>query len=231
MAMKTTISPHLLLSLEKALQRLPGVMPRKARAMVMEAHDRLETINVGCDLATVELGGHEIAREQLQGVILTDDWGTPKVTPEGAAFLIELYHRGAFPMKRKTQPPAEETGLDAYAASRADLEQKQASKHAEEERRRHLIENPDDAEEADLSYYLLNDIFFRHRGPGSHEMTIGGIRVTKQVRGYRSNSGKSSDASVTFEWSDARGNRHRLEKTSFHEGNRRNDRCRFTYQP
>src|SRR3546814_13665865 len=105
-----------------------------------------------------------------------------RVTPAGAALLIELYRAGALPMKQKATP-VEEPPLTAYAASGPDLERQQAERDAPNRRYEHLLANPAEIEESELEYGVLDAVFWRHCGSGSHTMQIGRIGARHTVCG------------------------------------------------
>src|SRR3546814_18375009 len=100
-----------------------------------------------------------------------------RVTPAGAALLIELYRAGALPMKQKATP-VEEPPLTAYAASGPDLERQQAERDAPNRRYEHLLANPTEIAESEFEYGLLDAVFWRHCGTGLPPMPASGtIRI------------------------------------------------------
>lgn len=132
-------------------------------------------------------------------------------------------------MTKKAKVEAVHDELIAYSESEAALIDKtlaikEAQRKAKEEREER-INNPQNLSVTDFTYSLLNDIFFAHLGKctGQQEMNIGGIPVTKTVLPYRSNSGKSQDFEVVFEFTDENGESQQISKSSMYAGNRRND--------
>ncbi len=69
----------------------------------------------------------------------------------------------------------------------------------------------------------LDDLFWKHHGKGPGSLTVGGIKVTKSIDRYSSNSGKSKDWRVTFTWTNSDGMAVSRVKESRYEDNRRND--------
>src|SRR3546814_7892866 len=103
-------------------------------------------------------------------------------------------------MKQKATP-VEEPPLTAYAASGPDLGRQQAERDAPNRRYEHLLANPAEIAESEFEYGVLDAVFWRHCGSGSHTMQIGGIEVSKTVGGLSaSNSGKSRSFDVAFRW-------------------------------
>ncbi|MEZ8400836.1 hypothetical protein AB6C85_22720 [Vibrio splendidus] len=146
-------------------------------------------------------------------------WATEKIkiSPSGAKFVLSLYEAGLLPMKHKTPQPYE--GDYPSDAAFAD-----GIKEEEEERQRYkeMLSDPSAITPDQLYYTLLNDLFFHHDKSGDSQLSVGGIEVSKSVRRYSSNSGKTSDYEVTFTWQQD-GEHHSVTKDSIHKGNRRND--------
>ena len=154
-------------------------------------------------------------------LFIKDDWGTKRVSPTGAQLLLLLDKEGFF-QRKSLEKPIE---LIKYANSEAAIIKAQNDYEAEERRKRELALTPELVKETDFSYGLLNNIFINRFGLGRERRTmlIGGIEVTKDVAVYKSNSGKSSDSSVVFQWCSADGQNHVIAKESVYSGNRRND--------
>lgn len=217
------ISPRYFISLDKALKLLPGVKPRKASAMIKEAFHQLAwNSHVNGSSETADIGGSRLNLAEIEHLVI-DDNAVTKVSPAGAALLINLYRAGSFPMERKSSLPAETPDLKAYADSESELQAKQAAADAEEARQKHLVDNPSEIAPSEFTYGLLNDVFFRHRGAGSHSMAIGGVEVLKSVVTRSSNSGKTRDSDVSFTWTDAEGQKREISKQSRFADNRSND--------
>jgi len=92
-------------------------------------------------------------------------------------------------------------------------------------RYRKMIDKPEMVLESEFNYSLLNAIFFEKVGAfvGSKELIIGNLLVTKFVSTpYLSNSGKSKDHEVVFNWLSESGKLNVIDKSSRYENNRRN---------
>lgn len=92
-------------------------------------------------------------------------------------------------------------------------------------RYRKMIDKPEMVLESEFNYSLLNAIFFEKVGAfvGSKELIIGNLLVTKFVSTpYLSNSGKSKDHEVVFNWLSESGKLNVINKSSRYENNRRN---------
>jgi hypothetical protein len=155
--------------------------------------------------------------------------GPVRVTPEGAALLVRLYEDRAFELKRKSDRIEDASALKELAASREALEarteQRRAERQAAHTARQAVVSDPVQLGEDQFTWNLLNSIFAHHLGYGGghSEIEIGGVRVTKTLAPYASNSRKNLDFEVEFSWTGADGNLHRLTRESRYGGNRRND--------
>ena len=99
-------------------------------------------------------------------------------------------------------------------------EQKQKSQQSEQEL--YWDEHPAELPENYFSPSRLNRIMIKNVGKGlSTSMEIGGIKVSKSVRYYKSNNGKSQDSDVILEWDGSDGINH---KESLHSSNYKNNR-------
>lgn len=163
------------------------------------------------------------------------------VTPAGAAKLIELYRADHLYTSGK-KPGRVQQWLVDYAASSqqemleksrqlwardfeaADLKAAKQSLQAQEHQAR--LRDLAGFSESDFTYTLLDQIFWANQGKGDGELVIGGIKVTKTVTTYSSNSGKSRSSEVEFRWTNAAGVSQTLLKESTYSKNRRNDSAR-----
>jgi len=213
------------LPLRDFLGRLPGVKPRLAFDLLREAwleaatelepQQRISTIHADLD--------------KLKACFTSNSRQQDCVSPEGATWLLDAYKAGQLPMSLKRPKEIPEELLD-YAAGKGTLLEKareeRLARQAREAQQREWIEDPSKIPEAEFSYWLLNQVFFRHRGAGDAQMIVGGVLVEKTVHPYRSNSGKSVDFEVTYSWRATDGTPKVLRKPSTFEGNRRNDAAR-----
>ena len=240
----------LLPTLSEALGLLPNVKPRNAYRLVMEVREDLlmqklprrlrgrgkprarcfVTVHAGNFVVGQREPGVQIGLGDLEGALASRLQGDPeRVTPEGAALLVRMYQEGAFELRQKSDRIETPIALKEFASSRADLEaaterrrnQPQEAHSAEEA----LVSNPSQVSEDQFTWILLNSIFVRRHGygHGHREMEIGGIRVTKSVTAYSSNTGKSRDFEVTFSWTGTGGEKHFRSRESHYKENRRND--------
>lgn len=90
-----------------------------------------------------------------------------------------------------------------------------------------MIEPLDDnLKESDFSYHKLDQYFWTKGLRKSCDAMIDGIKVTKTLTPYRSNSRRSTEFSVTYAWTGSDGVRKVAKKTSRFEANRSNDPSR-----
>jgi hypothetical protein len=234
-----TIDPALMLALQEATKTLPNAKPRSAArkfqgicdapldmAIVVTPDGGVEIDFENAEPADVG-GGMSLTPEDVQGCIVDDPFDRKRLSPKGAALMIRLYEAGLFDLQRKRDGLADPTALRAYAASEPELRartlQMRAATERERAQRDHLIEHPHHVREEQFDYRLLDQIFWKHCGPGSHTLWIGGLSVQKSVVSYTSNSGKSRDSEVVFSWVGSDGQAKEIRKPSAFAGNRRND--------
>ncbi|WP_261319102.1 hypothetical protein [Rhizobium leguminosarum] len=98
----------------------------------------------------------------------------------------------------------------------------------ERKRRKDCVDDVSLVRERDfLDHHLMNRIFYKNAGPGPGGMTLAGIEVSKDLRGFSSNSGKSTGYEYSFTWTGSDGVRRSsgsgLPSEAF---NRRNDEKR-----
>lgn len=233
-----TMSDHYLfkdlLAPTKALAKLPGVKPRLALRGFEAVFDHVFADD-DHDEAWFGPGG-SVAKPGEGVRIHESDWevvwqeggpyGDRRLTPEGAALLIQMYKNGVFDLH--TDGPGDPSMLQAYADSGPELRRRCSAERekvaAERERTRRMVQDPSQVTENDFSLSLLNRIFFEHQGPGEGEVEVGGIWVRKTLVSYSSNSGKSKDHFVQYAWRCPRtGDKRYLKKDSRFSENRRND--------
>ena len=192
-----------MLTLKDFLRLLPGIKPLKTRQLILEG-----------DLLN-ESQRRDI-RDRNRSVIDL----VVVVGPDAAAAIVAAYKAGQLPMKTANTRPTAVPLADAYLA--------QAPGHrdqiAERERLERAIKDPSVLEEADLdNYRLLDSLFFAIKGPGGGTLKLAGLKVTKRLTDYSSNSGKSKGWRVSFSWIGSDGSQHALEKVPPEANNRRND--------
>lgn len=86
------------------------------------------------------------------------------------------------------------------------------------------MSHPSLVREDQFTWSILNSIFAHHLGYGGghSEMDIGGIRVSRSVTSYSSNSGKSRESEVDLSWTGSDGEPRLLPCESRYAENRRN---------
>jgi hypothetical protein len=234
------IARNLLLDYQAACKMLPNVKPRTVTNILNSLLDsimnQIDFRNMTADTPkpTIEYCGIMLSSSDIHNIRDATDFGRIKITPQGAKTLIALYRAGGLfsdrDKKAKVEPVHDE--LIAYADSEAALMDKTLAKNEverkAEEVRIERINNPRGVSVKDFTYSLLNDIFFAHVGKctGQQKMNIGGIPVTKTVLAHHSNSGKSRDFEVIFEFTDESGELKTISKSSMYAENRRNDASR-----
>lgn len=190
-------------SLTNFLGWLPGVMPRKASEDIYQ--NKVLSPNARRDI-------HARNSSLLDTVML--------IGPDAAAELLAAYKERRLPMKRggKVQeaPDAEAYVLEA---------EKWRGQIAERRRREDCMKDVSLVRESDFDDNRLMDrIFFAHAGKGAGTLMLAGIEVTKSLRGFSSNSGKSTGWQATFVWTGSDGVRRSSGSTLPPEAfNRRND--------
>lgn len=187
-------------SLTDFLKGLPGVMPRKAHAAVLDG-----------DLLT------QVERLDIHTRVAL--YITREVGPDAAAAILAAYRAGKLPMKAGTVP-GEAPEADAYVARREAL----LAEIADRKRRSDASRDPSLVRETDfVDERFMDQIFHRHMGEGETSMTLAGILVTKTLTRHPSNSGKSQGWSTTFSWTGSDGQRRSSGREAPEASNRRND--------
>jgi hypothetical protein len=235
---------HHLMKLSKAISFLPNAKPRKARWLLNDIQDYFFNQmlgNFGNDTCEESDSydpyqfnqGNTLSYGELQELMITqtNDWGdeTLFITPRGAEILIELYQNKIFELTKQRDGVSTPKELLDYSQSSGDLirkvenEKKLAAQALAQEK--YWDENPEELPETLFSATRLNRIMIKHMGLGMHaSMMIGGIKVTKHVNSYKSNSGKSHDNDINLEWTGSDGQRHEQPlRASMNKYNRRND--------
>jgi hypothetical protein len=204
---------------------LPHVKPRvvknklRARYLALRREKQQET----------ELGGRAVPCAELAELFHKTSrtgYSTEVVSPAGARLLVELYRSGALDLQPRKRPEPISDALQAYCNSESQLHEKARERKAKRDVHQRYVEDPTTLPESEFSYGLLNAIFWKHLGEGNGSLVIGGREVTKSLKAYTSNSGKSRDFNVQFRWTSANGASHELERQSLYEDNRRNDEDR-----
>lgn len=234
------IDRELMLDYQAACKMLPNVKPRTVTRILNNLLDailiQVDVRNMTTDIPepTIEHCGISLSSSDLHEIRNVPDFGRIKTSPVGAKTLVRLYQAGGLfsGSDKNAKVEAVDDELIAYAESEAALINKTLAKEEAERKAKQdwaeRINSPENVSIKDFTYSLLNDIFFAHLGKCDEvqEMTIGGISVTKTVLGHRSNSGKSYDFEVTFEFTDEGGTRQTISKSSQYAENRRNDERR-----
>lgn len=189
-------------SLTDFLAGLPGIMPIKARRLVLE----------GDLLSAVERSDIRSRDRSFLDLVL-------EVGPDAAAAILAAYKDERLPMKKGAKP-VDAPAAEAYLARADELR----TQIAERERRERAVKDPSLITESDLTNHrLIDSVFIANIGTGSGSMALAGITVHKQVIGYRSNSGKSTGWAVRFDWIGSDGQKRHSETTPPEADNRRND--------
>lgn len=178
---------------------LPNVKPRKARSLIL----------VG-ELLTPREKEDLHRRDTL--------YETIDVGPDAAAAILCAYKESRLPMKVGT--PTIAPLAEAYAAKRDELLVILSTRR----RQKRALKDVSIVVESDLGdHSFMDQVFLAHLGPGNGQLTLGGIKVTKILTSYSSNSGKTKGWAAQFEWTGSDGKRHRSEKLPPQASNRRND--------
>jgi hypothetical protein len=214
----------LLRSLSDIQKGLAGTPIKNLRAIVESPLvEAIAASRTEADIAGVAYPTSLLDELQVEG----GAYGSYRVTPAGARYLIDLYERDLLPRKvgagEKNVDPAIQAYADSEAVLIAKTKELEAKERMRDEKHKGFVENPANIPESEFEYPLLNDVFFKHMGPGSGTMLIGGIEVTKSLASFSSNSGKTSEWSVRFTWRSADGEPKLINESSRYAGNRRND--------
>ncbi|MCA1988719.1 MAG: hypothetical protein LDL07_06170 [Desulfarculus sp.] len=192
-------------SLTDFLSSLPGVMPIKARNILLK--------------------GDLLSKEERDDICPSSNsiFDTVlDVGPTAAEAILLAYKSGRLPMKRGAKPMEAPIAED-YVAKRNILKLEVAERH----RKERALTNPSLILEDDFNDFgLMNQVFFKNIGQGSGSMVLAGISVHKEVTSYKSNSGKSTVWKVRFDWIGSDGRAHRNERIPLEANNRRNDSSR-----
>jgi hypothetical protein len=165
-------------SLTAFLADLPGVMPVKARKLIINGNllSKAERADI-----------HSRGRSVLDLVL--------EVGPDAAAAILAAYRRARLPLKRG-ETPTDAPAAEAYVATGDVLRQQIAERH----RRERAVMDPSLIVESDLAnHWLIDRVFIQNIGLGPGSMVLANITVHKQVIGYKSNSGKSTGWRVRFD--------------------------------
>ncbi|WFU00692.1 hypothetical protein QA648_10970 [Rhizobium sp. CB3171] len=188
------------------LKSLPGVAPRKAYTLVMEG-----------DLLSRELKRDLHPRSDSLFDLVT------VIGPDAAAAIFQAYKEGLLPMQ-KGKSPQEAPEAEAYARDDEPLREE----IRERKRRKDCVEAVALMRESDFhDHHLMNRVFFKNAGPGPGSLTLAGIPVHKDIRGFSSNSGKTIGYESIFTWTGSDGvARSSGSGLPFEAFNRRNDEKR-----
>ena len=202
-------------TLVQILKALPNVMPIKAsKAIRLALSDNSEPSR--------KIGERNFTEEEINEIIIEDSsyYGiTIRTSPVGARLLIELYKKCLLPMHKNCAI----SDIPVEIINYAQRDESHKQDNEKEKRFRYLVDNPEEIQESDFSYELLDQVIYKHRGPCSRSMILANIKVSKNVTTYRSNSGKTSDSTVQITWTDSKGEQQCFRKDSIYEGNRRSD--------
>jgi hypothetical protein len=189
-------------SLTDFLNDLPGVMTRKARAVVLEGD--LLSSKENADI-------HPRNQSFLDTVVV--------IGPDAAAAILAAYRNGRLPMRRGKKPENAPRAED-YLAKREELKKE----ISERLRRERAIGDPSLIVESDLTdHRLIDAVFITNFGKGPGMMMLAGIAVSKTIAGYKTNSGKNTGWAVQFQWIGSDGQPRMTGWTPPEAENRRND--------
>ncbi|MDX3927845.1 MAG: hypothetical protein QHC90_18795 [Shinella sp.] len=175
-----------MLSLTDFISYLPGVKPRKARALIVN--------------------GDLLSKDERRDIFPRSDSifdMVDVVGPDAASAILKAYRAGTLPMNHGEV--VRETPLADQYLENADVLRTQI---AERRRKQACVDDVSLVEERDFLDNRLRDrIFWKHAGKGEATLTLAGIAVTKSVHGYQTNSGENTDYEVSFHWIGSDGER------------------------
>ena len=171
-------------SLTDFISDLPGVKPKKARALI--------------------LNGDVLSKEERRDIFLRSGSILETVLvvgPDAASAILAAYKAGKLPMGRGEilrEAPQAEQYIENSDRLRVVI--------AERRRKEACVKDISLVEERDFSdNRLLDRIFWANAPKGQGTLRLGGIDVTKTVRSYPTNSGKNNGYEVTFHWTGSDG--------------------------
>lgn len=227
-----------MIRLSDALGQLPFVQPRKAMSLLKQIQeDSTDFDMVNGEIEIVEndyvFDDYTITAKEAKELRIEGGLGAFPVlliSPLGADILVKMYLSNELPILKGKKVGLVGDVLSKYIhALPALLEEQSANEtlaNEAREKRNNIVSNPSLLLQDDFSFSILNEIFWRHCNPNDKSpqpnMLIGGVNVHRTIARYQSNSGKTADYDVTFNWIDA-GQQKALSKSSKFTTNRRND--------
>lgn len=188
-------------SLTDFLNDLPGIMPRKARKLILE----------GGLLGPALIADIYERADSFIDIVL-------EVGPDAATAILAAYKEGRLPMQRGAVPNASPRA-EQYVAKADELRQQ----IAEKKRREAAVKDPSLIRESDLfDDTLIDRVFVANIGLKAGTMVLAGITVTKALARFQSNSGKSTGWGVSFSWTGSDGEVRSSGRTPPEADNRRN---------
>ncbi len=172
-----------MLSLTDFIAYLPGVKPKLARTAILE--------------------GDILSKQDRGGIIYRNAYFADDVrlvSPDAAAAILAAYQAGKLPMNRG-KGVSEAPRATEYVNDEVVREQ-----FRERRRKEACLKDISLVKERDFTdNRLLDRIFFAHAPKGIRTLTLDGIDVMKDVRGYHTNSRKNTGYEVTFYWTGSDG--------------------------
>lgn len=199
------------LTLSEFLKLLPNIASTKSREMIGNGLNLFFKNGQFSD--SIEIKGCTIYREDLSSLSI---YG--RVDAPAADTIIRLYNADALPMaygKRPTSCPKAEAYVERarFAAAERIAERAFEKDRSIEERKAYDLKlaNISSIKEEEFTLALLNDIFYRHHGPGGGTLKIGGIEVKKdRPDRYKDDDDLHSNWSYTYSWTSHDGTPHTL---------------------
>lgn len=222
------------ISLISALKRLPGVAPILSKKKIKKAMDdalmsllespieKIANYIIGNSILTEQEWEHLWIEEQIPGE------ETIRISHCGAKILKQLYLNNDLVLKKGKSISEKTPGIDLYISQEDQYKKQMIELEKGLERRRYLINTPDEITEKDFEYELLNQVFIEKFGltRNTHSLYLDGIKVTKSVQVYKSNSGKTYDSEIVISYINQNGEQKKLIKESIYKKNRKNDEGR-----
>ena len=147
------IDPDLLMPTTKYVGLLPGAKPLVFKRDI--DNDHFNAICPDSHTSSFEYQGITVTFEQYNEICTSNSNDTACVTPDGAAWLLELYAKGLIPMSRKSPGTPPEEAI-AYSRSHDELvrrsEQNRAEARARAEAYAAELANPNAIPESEFTY-------------------------------------------------------------------------------
>jgi hypothetical protein len=187
-AVEVPLDPNDFWAFTKFAKHLGGLKPRVTLSWLK---DRFYEA-CSSDSPHVDLNGTLVLKTEMSQLFRQDDWGAPRISPDGAALLLRLHTAGLL-LYKTSKPGPVAPAAQAYIDSKPALLAKMLRARAEREAYARKVADPSTIREDEFTFRMLDDVFWKHQGKGGGDAR-GWRRVCAQERQY----------AVEQLWEDAR---------------------------